>query len=71
MSAQKALQGSNIETRLLLCWTKGSIFVRGIEKPKEVFIENFLLVPMLRVGTGLTLRDTSTLRDSTGLIGDV
>ena len=45
--------------------------VRGIEKRKEVFIENFLLVPMLRVGTGLTLRDTSTLRDSTGLIGDV
>ena len=45
--------------------------VRGFEKQKEVFIENFLLVPMLRVGTGLTLRDTSTLRDSTGLIGDV
>ena len=43
-----------------------------LRSEEEVFIErNFRLVPMLRVGTGLTLRGTPTLRDSTGLIGDV
>ena len=64
------LQQGNVPSHTGVALPRPPLF-EELRSEEKYLKRDFRLVPMLRVGTGLTLRGTPTLRDSTGLIGDV